>query len=197
MDRPPGFGPGNRGSNPLGPANNKQKMKIAVMSDTHEQEGLVRKALSMIKEQGINKIYHCGDIISPLLLDSFRGFDVSFVYGNNDGERRGLASKARELGFKIADGLVVKHAGKSILVLHGHNRVSLMKAIHLQRFDFIFTGHTHRAHIERIGKTLLVNPGALFHAKPSFAIVDLARENAELVWLNEQHAGEDAHGAVG
>jgi predicted phosphodiesterase len=35
-------------------------------------------------------------------------------------------------------------------------------------------GHTHRRREERVGKTLVLNPGAIYRANPhTFAIVDL------------------------
>ena len=45
-------------------------------------------------------------------------------------------------------------------------------------------GHTHVAAIERHGKTLALNPGALYRANPhSLAIVDLPELEATFVTL--------------
>ena len=62
-------------------------MKFAIMSDTHGNVANFRKALKWFDEQGIENIFHCGDIGSPeSLKESLEGFKVRIfgVFGNMD-----------------------------------------------------------------------------------------------------------------
>ena len=49
-------------------------------------------------------------------------------------------------------------------------------------FDFIFHGHTHQAADRRVGKTRIINPGALHRARPkTFVVLDLASATVESI----------------
>jgi predicted phosphodiesterase len=50
-------------------------------------------------------------------------------------------------------------------VTHGHLPGRLEKLIHSGSHTFVFTGHTHRQRDEIIGKTRVINPGALGGAR--------------------------------
>ena len=45
-------------------------MKIAIISDTHDNLPNFKKAIDWIKKQGIKTIIHCGDVACPETLDS-------------------------------------------------------------------------------------------------------------------------------
>jgi uncharacterized protein len=148
---------------------------IGIISDTHENSSAIEVAVAMLKQAAPEIVIHCGDIISPPVLELFRGLPMRFVFGNNDGERAGLRTKCLELGFgDIDDYLILTIGGKSIFVYHGTRRSKLDEAIASQQFDFVLTGHTHACRNETIGRTRVVNPGALFAAqKYTFALLEL------------------------
>jgi predicted phosphodiesterase len=90
------------------------------VSDTHEDVRMIVRAAAIFKERAPALVVHCGDIISPPVLERFAGLPMRFVYGNNDGERSGLQKKCAELGFpEIADSLTFEFAGKRFFVNHG------------------------------------------------------------------------------
>lgn len=110
-------------------------------------------------------VIHCGDIISPPVLTHFSPLPMRFVFGNNDGERAGLTAKCSELGFgEIDDTLELEMHGKKLFAYHGTSFRTLSSYIESQKYDYIFTGHTHEVRDEVVGKTRIVNPGALFAA---------------------------------
>ena len=79
---------------------------IGIISDTHENEEAMKKATAIFKQRKVDFVVHCGDIVSPPVLDNFKELKMKLVFGNNDGEKNGLISKCRELGFeKITDEL--------------------------------------------------------------------------------------------
>jgi putative phosphoesterase len=138
---------------------------IGIISDTHEDARMIRKAVRIFKERAPSFIVHCGDIISPPVLENFAGLPLRLVYGNNDGERSGLKKKCAELGFfGIEDTLEFSHAGRSFFVNHGTFPSIVDRAISSGRYDYVLHGHTHEKRNELIGKTRVINPGALYSA---------------------------------
>ena len=156
---------------------------IGIISDTHENEEAVKKAAAVFKEKNVEFAVHCGDIISPPMLEHFKGLKMKFVYGNNDGERTGLNNKARELGFEeVTDEKEFEHKGKKFYAYHGTKKEKLDAAIKRNKYDYVLTGHTHIKRDEKTGKTRVINPGALFRIYPhTIALLDAEKDKLEFV----------------
>jgi putative phosphoesterase len=138
---------------------------IGLLSDTHEDVRMIRKAVRIFKERAPALVIHCGDIISPPVLEHFAGIPLRLVYGNNDGERSGLKKKCSELGFyEIEETLTFSHAGKTFFVNHGTRLGTIEEAADSQHYDYVLHGHTHEQRNEVRGTTRIINPGALFSA---------------------------------
>ena len=138
---------------------------IGIISDTHEDVRMIVKAVNIFKTRAPSMVIHCGDIISPPVLERFVGLPLRLAFGNNDGERSGLKKKCSELGFgPIDDTLVFEHAGKAFFVNHGTSARVIDEAVASQKYDYVLHGHTHIARNEVVGRTRIVNPGALFSA---------------------------------
>jgi predicted phosphodiesterase len=72
--------------------------------------------------------------------------------------------------------------GRQIAWVHGHDRELLRELEQSGCYDYLFHGHTHLAEQHRTGRTLVVNPGALFKVEPKrFAILDLESGEVESV----------------
>jgi len=156
---------------------------IGLISDTHENENAIEKAVKVFKERNVEFVVHCGDIISPPMLEHFKGLKIKFVFGNNDGERNGLIGKCRELGFDgIKDSLEFEHKNKKFYVYHGTKKEKLDAAIKSNKYDYVLTGHTHIKRDEKIGKTRVINPGALFRIYPyTIALLGVENDNLEFI----------------
>lgn len=155
-------------------------MRIAVVSDTHGRQGPLGQALAEIAARGIERILHCGDLDEPTLASRFPP-GVDFVFGNCDSDR-----KAIEAAVVAAGGThhgVWGHlelAGKRIAFVHGDDARLVRELLAADVYDYLFHGHTHVPRDERIGRTRVVNPGALHRATPkTFCIVDLATDDVE------------------
>lgn len=158
-------------------------MQIAILSDTHEDVRMMRKAIAVITARAPAHVIHCGDIISPPVLELFRGLPMKFVYGNNDGERSGLRKKCSELGFdQIDDTLSFSLAGKGFFVNHGTRSSIIDDAAASQQYDYVLHGHTHEKRNELIGNTRIINPGALFSAD-SYSIAFLEVESGQVEFV--------------
>jgi putative phosphoesterase len=140
---------------------------IGLVSDTHEDVRMIVRAVKIFNTRAPALVIHCGDIISPPVLERFSGLPMKLVFGNNDGERSGLKKKCSELGFdEIQDSLSFEFAGKCFFVNHGTSSRVIEEAADSQQFDYVLHGHTHAQRNEQRGRTRIINPGALFAAEP-------------------------------
>ena len=152
-------------------------MKLGVLSDTHGCPSRTKAAIAVFRRAGVERIVHCGDIGSDAIVWLFEGLPVDFVLGNVDRYEAGPLRRAvAETGHTLHEGMgVLALAGRRIALLHGDDARGLHAAVACGDFDLVCHGHTHVAANYRRGKTLVVNPGALYRtSQPSVAIVDLA-----------------------
>src|SRR3989338_2583937 len=161
---------------------------IGIISDTHENEKATKKAVRIFKDKNIDFVVHCGDIISPPMLEHFKGLKMKFVFGNNDGEKAGLNKMASEYGWeKITDEKEFDYGGKKFYVYHGTNKEKLDNAIKSNKYDYVLTGHTHIKMDEKSGKTRVINPGALFRIYPyTVALLDAEKDELEFVKIPQR-----------
>lgn len=141
-------------------------MKIGVLSDTHDQGDLIRKAVDIFNEENIAWVFHCGDWVSPFILYFFQGLKAPLrgVFGNNDGD------KFRHLALKNKWGLDLEYEerflemdidSRLIAVFHGDYPGLVDALVTCGKYDAVFHGHTHKRVNEHMGKTLSLNPGSL------------------------------------
>jgi uncharacterized protein len=119
---------------------------------------------------------HCGDIDSPAAVRLFTPVPTHFVFGNWDQRTSALQSAIRDVRGVLYDPVGrLQVRGKRLAWVHGHVRRQRQTLETSGEFDFIFYGHSHRAEGHRSGKTIVINPGALFRARiKSVALVDLS-----------------------
>lgn len=123
-------------------------------------------------------VIHCGDIVTPSSLNEFEGLPIQFILGNSDFDVEGLNKTSFSLGFgPIGKELEIQLAGKSIYVHHGHKEYLIDEQAGAQLYDYVFHGHTHETRDERLGKTRIINPGALSSTPQyTFASLNLATD---------------------
>ena len=157
-------------------------MKIAIVSDTHDNMATFNKAISFLNAQKITTMVHCGDICNQDTIDeavkNFKG-KIYFVRGNGDQSTQSLSARPSTLkkcsGFgldEVPEKLEIELGGKKIFFNH-YPEIS-KAAAETGKYDLAFYGHTHRPWEERIGNCRLVNPGELAgqRYKACFAIYD-------------------------
>lgn len=162
-------------------------MKVALVSDTHDNLYAVEKLIKALKEMNIKLVLHAGDIIAPFTLKKFQGFELKFVFGNNDGERAGLASLASQLGFEaMGDFGSTTIFGKRVAILHGTNE-ELVKAVASSGlYDIVLRGHTHKFGIAEVADTLVVNPGEVcgyLTGEMTFVVYDAVSGETRAIYL--------------
>ncbi|HZN33483.1 MAG TPA: YfcE family phosphodiesterase [Pirellulaceae bacterium] len=160
-------------------------MRIGVISDTHAHVQNTQAAVRMLESLDVEAVLHCGDICSaeiPLLLKTW---PAHFVFGNCDHDLDSLRQAIEQAGLscygQFGDFTL---AGRRIALLHSHDVRLFRRVTTCGDYDLVCYGHTHVAEQHRAGRTLVLNPGALYRANPhSIAIVELETLTATIVPL--------------
>ena len=158
-------------------------MLLGILSDTHDRVDPMAEGMQLLRAAGATYFIHCGDVGSERILDHLPGEASAFVFGNNDWDQAGLRAYAEVMHIQcLGETGTVELDGKKIAVTHGDDERLLRRLIEAQEHDYILLGHSHVAGQEKIGKTRLINPGALHRAHPkSVAILNL--ETDDLKWI--------------
>lgn len=163
-------------------------MKIAIISDSHDQWDNLEKVINLANEKECEYILHAGDLISPpgvAILENFNG-KVIFVFGNNEGEKVGLARMFDSTEKLTLAGNIFDEEIDGIKIHMNHYPEIGTLAAQSGNYDLVIYGHNHTYKNELIGKTSLINPGALIGRGiefTSFVIYDTATKEAELIKL--------------
>jgi len=161
-------------------------MKIGIISDTHNSRN-VYTAVDVFNEQGVEYVFHAGDIISvdtALAFSQLEGAKFVAVYGNCVYDKGELKSAIESFGGKIDEVCEMELEGKRIFMKHIPD--ALPSVIESGRNDVVIYGHTHKRDVRRTGDTLVVNPGTArtwSMSKPCVVIVDLQDMDFEVVEL--------------
>lgn len=161
-------------------------MKIAIISDSHNNQTNLAKVLKYCKVNSIKTIIHCGDLASPetldFLNDNFSG-KIYYALGNMDNEQLGKLTDMKT--YKHTDiyqnfGELEIEEHKLALTHFPREAKSLAKS---GKYEIIFYGHTHKPWIETIGKTTMLNPGNVAGEifLPTFAVWETETNKFELV----------------
>lgn len=189
------------------------EMKIAIISDTHDNLATLQKAIEWINKNRIEEIIHCGDICSPYTLEElskmFSG-KIHVVFGNVDGDIFTISQQkaAGELPNVILYGEIgeLEINNKKIAFVH-HPKIAKALALSGQ-YDLVFHGHTHQPWEEnirtasprspnlvfspptggsKINNCRLINPGNLSNMlyKATFAVYNTETDELELKILEQ------------
>lgn len=168
-------------------------MRIGVVSDTHLADGRRLPADLLQALEGVDGIFHLGDITDLSVLDALREIaPVEAVYGNMDplSTRRALPERR-----------IVELAGFRLGLVHGSGAPEGLAERLIGRFrgedlDVLLFGHSHRPEVRTVGGVLVLNPGSPvtnpFSVERTCAILHLEGEaRGEIVRLGSEGSGGD------
>lgn len=161
-------------------------MLIGLISDTHDHVPHLKKAVQVFKERKADLVLHAGDYCSPFMIPHFEGLPLKGIFGNNDGDKYLLMSKFRAIGADLeGDFMRVEAGGLTIAVYHGTYDEITKSLVESGRYDVVVTGHTHEMVHEKVGKTIVINPGTAngFDGKASIAFLNTENKEVEFVDL--------------
>ena len=163
-------------------------MHLGVMSDSHDNVPMVHRAVEIFNQRGVDLVAHAGDFVAPFAVAPLADLNcrVVAVFGNNDGERVGLAKR-----FEAGIGEVHPNLAPAEL---GGRRIAAVHYPELgepiargDAYDLVIYGHTHRIDVRSVGDCLLLNPGevgAWLTGRATVAVVDMDTLEVEILDLS-------------
>jgi len=165
-------------------------MKIAIISDIHDNLSNLRKTIGWLKKEKIRTLILCGDIASvetlKEILENYSG-KIYLSLGNMDNDY----SLNRESFKNFSQIKIKKEIGEFEIdnkkIAFTHSPILAKKLAQEEKYHIVFYGHTHKPWEEKIGKTKLVNPGNLAGLlfKATFARYDTETDKLELMILEK------------
>ncbi len=160
-------------------------MLIGIISDTHDNIVNIEKAVRIFTERKVDRVIHAGDIISPGVIPRFKELDnISFIFGNNDGERAILPKKIEQIGGVLGgETLDITCDEGRIAVYHGTVPQILNALISCGDYRVVISGHTHKIVNRMEGNTRVLNPGSAhgFDDQPTVMVYDAVSDEAEVI----------------
>ena len=161
-------------------------MLVGILSDTHDRYAIAGTAIELLRSRGAEFFIHCGDVGGERVLDRLAGLKAAFVWGNNDWDRIPLARYAQQLGLACygseAD---LTFDGKRFAVFHGDDTRARQRLLASGQYDYLLQGHTHVPEDHRVGRTRIINPGALHRAREkTVALLDPAADHLEFITVD-------------
>lgn len=144
-------------------------MKVCIVSDSHDNRGLLQAAVAAAVDAGAEAVLHCGDVVAPSTLEVLRPFalPVHVIHGNNSGDlymMGRIAAQPANRTYYYGQDAGINLAGRRIFLVHYPHYAQAMAAT--GDWDLVCCGHDHRADIRTVanlagGRTWLVNPGTV------------------------------------
>ena len=151
-------------------------MKIAILSDTHDNIWKLDKALQMM--DSADALIHCGDLCSPFVIkhlgEATKGRPVHIVWGNNDGDPLTICRISTQYNGIRLHGQFAELQLDGVRVAVNHYPEIARPLADSGHYDLVCYGHDHTAHESYNGQCILLNPGELMGlmGKTSFAWFD-------------------------
>ena len=132
---------------------------IGIMADSHDNLPAIKKAIRLFNDAGCELVIHAGDFIAPFAARELEALHcpVKAVFGNCDGEKKGLEKALASFGEIQKEPFVFSHQRRKYYLTHVPADLKGQAASGL--YDIIIFAHTHSPEIQKKGRTLIVNPG--------------------------------------
>jgi len=165
-------------------------MRIAIVSDSHDNIPNIDKMLAFCKKEKIETMIHCGDVCAPdtlkYLADNFTG-EIWWTSGNVHGELDLMIDFQKKLSklHYVKDGSLISIPNVVLKIGITHYPDVAKKLAADNDLDFVFHGHTHQPWEAIVGNCKVVNPGTLagMFNKATFAVLNTETKNLELKLL--------------
>ena len=159
---------------------------VGIISDTHDNRFSINRAVEVFNNAGCSLVIHAGDYIAPFTVREFEKLNAKFigVFGNNDGEKKGLREKFEKIGKITKPPFEFSYNSKKFVVMH--EPYYLEQYLGYDDLDVIVYGHVHKIDI-RPGKPMVINPGeccSWLTDRSTVVLLDLLNMNTQLVDLS-------------
>jgi len=157
-------------------------MRIAIISDIHDNLVNLKKCLAWCRKEEIKTILCCGDVTNSetlaYLSDNFSGI-IYLIRGNMEIYDEAEVKNYKNIKYLGRYGRV-ELADKKIGICH--EPAFIDKVLGLEECGLVFYGHTHQPWTEAISNVKIYNPGTLggVFSKATFAYWDVSKAEPEL-----------------
>lgn len=162
-------------------------MNIALISDIHDHTLHLLLALQRAREEGCERLFFMGDMARLETFSVLRRewtAPIDLVFGNNDFDRTSFLRMAEGFSQTTHHGDSAETEADGRHIAFTHYPAPAEKLANLGCFDAVFYGHTHVAHQERRGSTLLANPGEIQgRYSPGFAVYNTTANSVRFIEL--------------
>ena len=162
-----------------------KKYLVGIISDSHDHKSNIIKAVSKFNESGCSLVIHAGDYVAPFTAREFGKLTCPLIgiFGNNDGERKGLLAHYSTIGNLYEPPHEFVHCEKRFVVMHEPEYLDENFA--RDDVDVIIYGHLHKIDV-RSGKPLVINPGescSWLTDHSTIVLLDLATMDVDVLSL--------------
>jgi len=159
---------------------------VGILSDSHDNLDGIKSAVRVFLDAGCTLVLHAGDFVAPFAARELQalGGRIKAVFGNCDGEKKGLEQVFQTLGEIKEPPFTFSHDGLRFLLTHVHLDVRRYAAS--REYDVVVFGHTHKPDVAEESGTLLINPGesgGWLSGRRTVALLEPATMRAEIIAL--------------
>lgn len=164
--------------------------KVGIIADTHDRLQAIDLAIKRFNDENVDLVLHAGDYVAPFAVLRFKPLKANLigVFGNNDGDHNLLRKRFEEIRAQLHGRFAeLNIEGLRIALLHGEDEALLRALINSNYYDVVVCGHTHRAEIYNVGRTLIINPGeacGYLSGRATIAIFYVEKKSAEILELS-------------
>lgn len=165
---------------------NSLSMKLGIISDTHDHLDHIRRAAAEFRKREVDLVIHAGDYTSPPAVKALAGLKMAGVFGNNDGEKLGIARVFEKIGGRFeGDFLKIDADGEAIAVYHGTIPEITEALGRCGLYRAVISGHTHKIENRLQGRTRMLNPGSAhgFGKAATVMLYDTDSDRADVIEL--------------
>jgi uncharacterized protein len=161
-------------------------MRVGIVTDSHGDYRRLKEAMRILMARSTDAIVHCGDIGGGGCIELLgqSSVPVHLVAGNTDADVESIAQQAAIAGIHFSPNIAIVplEGGRQLAATHGHDPQIMVQLIGSQQFDYVAHGHTHRTRDQRVGKTRIINSGALHRtSQPTLAVLDTTTDELSLL----------------
>jgi uncharacterized protein len=142
---------------------NRPPVKVGIVADTYNNRDGLRQLLDRFLVGGARWLFHCGGLGSPQLVDLLKPWQIYIVAGEKERDRAAIevALQKTRLQATLPTSLITTIEGFRIALCRGDDMPLVNRWAKSGEFDYIFYGHSLHRTDKLVGKTRIINPGAL------------------------------------
>lgn len=160
-------------------------MKIAIMSDSHDNIWKIDQALALVEDVGA--LLHCGDLCSPFVINRLGEWagdrKVYIVWGNNDGDKAMITANAENFPSIVLCGEYARLDLDGVKIFATHYPGIAEPVADSGDYDLVCYGHDHTRAVREIGDTVLLNPGEIMgmNGPSTLAVFDTEKRKTSFI----------------